>query len=89
MESLCTPQDLTRADTHAFTDLVDKLGGDMGDVTEILHDLVHDLAWFQPDPKLRVQDGSLFGSDKAAEMIKDALAAIDEAIKNSGHPLTA
>ena len=47
------------------------------EIVEVLADLAYDLDFYQPDPAVRAQDGSLFAADRALQEIADALRRID------------
>jgi|NGEPerStandDraft_6_1074524.scaffolds.fasta_scaffold89657_1 hypothetical protein len=46
-------------------------------VEDILGDLAYDLDYFEADPRIRSEDKSFFGEEKALDEIRAALAAID------------
>jgi hypothetical protein len=64
---------------HSFEELLDGIARDNGRISDVLYDLVNDLAYFVPDPKMRSQDPSYFGADKAHELIAEAVREIDTA----------
>jgi hypothetical protein len=52
----------------------DQVLGDLDDeVMEVLRELAQDLDFYEPDPKLRSEDESYFGEDRALAEIQSAL----------------
>ena len=49
------------------------------ELSEIFGDLAYDLDFYEPDSRLRSEDSSYFGEERALKEIKDALAAVPSA----------
>ncbi len=47
------------------------------DAVEVLHDLAHDLDYYEPDASARAEDPSFYGADRAIEEITTALKRIN------------
>lgn len=50
-------------------------------IENVLRNLAHDLDYYEADPKIRSEDISFFGEQKALDGIRTALAAIDLEVK--------
>jgi hypothetical protein len=48
------------------------------DAMEIVHDLVIDLSYYVPDPRMRAQDPCYFGDDRLLKEVKVALQQLSE-----------
>jgi hypothetical protein len=49
-----------------------------GDEWEILRELAYDLAFYEPDPKVRAEDASFFDDNRLQEVIAAALSRLNE-----------
>jgi hypothetical protein len=46
------------------------------DAADVIRDLAYDLDFYEPDSTARLEERSLFGAERAIELIREALATI-------------